>query len=542
MNMRHACLILALAGACLCPASGATLNVDLVSSGSAGAWFLPDGSGRVEHGELVLDGRGEPAVAFLQPHAWRDATLRARFLVEPASQGVLACGFMIRAQDADTYYAVHFDRGQAILIRSDEDNPWNEIKRLSGLEKPAGQWHEGAVQCAGDVITVSLNGKKLYEARDSRLTSGRVGFYASQGLVHIKDISITGEASTPPGKLVKLPPKFVYVCRDAGAGAYEAFPDVCRLGDGRLMCVFFAGYDHVSLPNEKHPLGGRVAFCTSSDEGVTWSPAGTLYDGPGDDRDPSIMQLPDGRLLCTFFTLDPRKTGGGYDCRGSMLTVSDDGGKSWAEPRLIAPDYYCSSPIRRLSTGRLMLGLYAQRGEEAWGAVTWSDDAGKTWSKPVDIPRADRPMAAETDVIELKDGSVYASLRCDSGPAGGSISRDQGKTWTAPDSTFRAHCPYLHRAPDGSILLAHRLPQTSLHVSRDECRTWAGPVQVDAHIGAYPSMVTLRDRSVLIVYYEEGPGSNIRARRMAVEEGKIRWLPVTREPAVSKPAAPTAAK
>ncbi|HOI44868.1 MAG TPA: hypothetical protein PLX50_04585, partial [Candidatus Aminicenantes bacterium] len=26
---------------------------------------------------------------------------------------------------------------------------------------------------------------------------------------------------------------FVYVCRDAGAGGYEAFPDVCRLRDGR---------------------------------------------------------------------------------------------------------------------------------------------------------------------------------------------------------------------------------------------------------------------------------------------------------------------
>ena len=53
---------------------------------------------------------------------------------------------------------------------------------------------------------------------------------------------------------------FVYVCQDAGAGAYEAFPDVCRLNDGRLLCVFYAGWEHVSLPNETHPSGGRISM------------------------------------------------------------------------------------------------------------------------------------------------------------------------------------------------------------------------------------------------------------------------------------------
>ena len=64
---------------------------------------------------------------------------------------------------------------------------------------------------------------------------------------------------------------FVHVCTDAGAGAYEAFPDVCRMADGRLLCVFYAGYGHVALPNAQLPLGGRVVGCYSSDEGRTWS-------------------------------------------------------------------------------------------------------------------------------------------------------------------------------------------------------------------------------------------------------------------------------
>jgi hypothetical protein len=89
--------------------------------------------------------------------------------------------------------------------------------------------------------------------------------------------------------------EFVLVCRDGGAGGYEAFPDVCRLADGRLMAVFYAGYDHVSLPTAKWPKGGRIDYALSSDEGRTWTKARLLYDGPDDDRDPSILQLLSGK-------------------------------------------------------------------------------------------------------------------------------------------------------------------------------------------------------------------------------------------------------
>jgi len=45
------------------------------------------------------------------------------------------------------------------------------------------------------------------------------------------------------------PPRFRRCLQGRRGGrAYEAFPDVCRLSDGRLMCVFYAAYDHVGLP------------------------------------------------------------------------------------------------------------------------------------------------------------------------------------------------------------------------------------------------------------------------------------------------------
>jgi hypothetical protein len=47
---------------------------------------------------------------------------------------------------------------------------------------------------------------------------------------------------------------------------------------------------------------------------------------------------------------------------------------------------------------------------------------------------------------------------------------------------------------------------------------------IDEVIGAYPSMVNLKDGSVLVVYYEEGAGSSIRSRRFRVTEKGIEWL------------------
>lgn len=319
-------------------------------------------------------------------------------------------------------------------------------------------------------------------------------------------------------------PEFVYVCRDGGNGAYEAFPDVCRLEDGRLLCVFYAGWTHVSLPDSAHPRGGRVVAAYSSDEGKTWSAPEVVYDGPNDDRDPSIVQLSDGRLLCNFFSLESDGKGG-YRGLGTWIVESSDAGKTWSDARQMVADYYCSSPVRELKDGTLLLGLYRENDADANGAVLVSKDHGAIWSSPINIANGGLRLDAETDVIEMKDGRLFAAERTAKESMRYSISTDRGQTWSVSAPVgFPGHSPYLHRTRDGILLLAHRLPQTSLHYSLDDGATWSDSVLVDDFIGAYPSMVTLDDGSVLIVYYEEGDGSNIRARKFRATRGGIEWL------------------
>lgn len=321
---------------------------------------------------------------------------------------------------------------------------------------------------------------------------------------------------------------FIHVCQDAGAGGYEAFPDVCRRQDGQLFCVFYAGYAHVSLPSAELPRGGRICYCTSADEGRTWSPPQILFDGDHDDRDPSIAQLRDGRLACNFFSLArPNQPGVPYDGLGSFIIFSGDGGKTWTPPHGIAGrEYYCSSPVRELSDGRWILGLYHQEQGMPGGAITISEDGAKTWLKPTRIDGAGQKLPAETDVIELKDGHLFAALRGDGEQQMCySISRDHGRSWShAKPIGFLGHCPYLHRTVDGIILLGHRQPATSLHYSLDQTKTWSPNVRIDSMSGAYPSMVNLKDGTVLVVYYEEGPGSSIRAKRFRATAKGIEWL------------------
>lgn len=466
-------------------------------------------------------GKGQ-AFAFLKTPALADVTLSASFQVDPAGKGVHALGFVVGARDSLNFHYVHYDHAQAILCQSNDKSFWSEIGRRSGLDKPEGKRHTAKLVCRGKTIEVWLNGRKLYEKNSPTLTPGRVGFYVSQARAKVTDIVVSGRVVEAASWSWRERPKhWVMVCEDAGNGGYEAFPDAARLADGRILAVFYDGYGHVSIPRAACPSGGRVSGAFSMDEGRTWSKPFVVFDGPHDDRDPHITQLRDGRIMLTFFC---HKTHDKPGWRGPMLIESHDVGRTWSKPRELAPGYYVSAPVRELDDGTLLLGLYKPSGGAAWGAVIRSTDGGKTWAKPADIDSNGMRLDAETDVIELKNGQIFAALRGRKQMAW-SRSEDQGLSWTpAVSFGFGGHCPYFLRAADDVILLAHRIPSTSLHYSTDEAKTWQGPVLIDRVGGAYPSLVNLKDGSTLCVYYEEGAGSSIRATRLDVSPKAVRVI------------------
>jgi hypothetical protein len=136
-------------------------------------------------------------------------------------------------------------------------------------------------------------------------------------------------------------------------------------------------------------------------------------------------------------------------------------------------------------------------------------------------------LDAETDVLRLRDGRLFAALRSSQVNMHTATSDDLGLTWSAvADIGFPGHSPHLTRLSTGEVLLTHRVPQTALHVSRDDCRTWQGPYVLDHVGGAYPATVELKDGTVLAIYYEEGEGSAIRALRFRLLPDGIEALPL----------------
>ncbi len=397
------------------------------------------------------------------------------------------------------------------------------------------------------------------------------------------------------------------------AGDYCAFPGVCRLPDGRLCVVFYAGTGHVTW-NKDRERAGAIAYTLSENEGKTWSEPDILLDTELDDRDPNISVLRDGRIMLAYFQLiaDDKKGGlkgdgvyiaevtiGEKSCQttkaqksvamsadiesAEATTTTDSTTKGprklvCGTPVKVQHDAGGGGPLRDFGDGHLLLGTY-HLGQPY---IVRSTDNGKTWQVH-DIPNGGKHLDAETDVIELTgsgggrqesyaggeghrsghglDGllsssqtelgrirparTFYAVMRGRNCNGHYSTSTD-GKNWTvAKDIGFVLHCPELHRVRLGgvdtntrvfshqgvraslvhptAILLAHRVPATAMHYSLDECKTWQGPVVVDSCGGAYPGFVTLKDGSVLIVYYTEGKDSNILGRVFRVTEKGVVW-------------------
>ena len=487
-------------------------------------WVAVSGDWTVADGALEQKSTDGSGFAFCTKGWYGDVRFSAEFQPLPDGDGVKAAILACGSTGSRTFYWGHFDskNRQVILVRSDRNNSWNEITRKSGLSMPVGEWSRGEIRCEGEKLTVLLNDEVVLEAEDATLAGGCVGLGTSQGNVLFRNLQVEGQAVEPEGEWHMEKPPYVVVCSDAGAGGYEAFPDVVRLKNGDLICVLYAGYGHVSLPNEQLPKGGRVCAVRSTDEGETWSEAWVVYDDDDDNRDPHIAQLSDGTLVCTFFSLYPKDDHWGF--RGTKLARSFDDGKTWeTEATMVSGTYPCSAPVREQPDGSLVLGLYTETPEGACGAVAISEDKGLTWSDPIDIDRnSGHRHDAETDTVRLKNGDLLAVMRPCMCYA---ISKDGGRTWSkSQEIGFPGHAAYFLRHSSGTLLVAHRLPGTALHYTSDEGETWHGPVAIDTVGGAYPGMCELPDGRVFCVYYEEGAGSSIRGKWLEVSEEGVRVL------------------
>ncbi len=150
-----------------------------------------------------------------------------------------------------------------------------------------------------------------------------------------------------------------------------------------------------------------------------------------------------------------------HDARGNQDYVfrSRDNGKTWSEPTLVG-EHYNETGLLALKDGTVLAALRSETGGHL--AMSSSKDGGKTWSRPMQITK-DREHPG--DLIQLEDGDVLLTYGERNKPFGvqAMLSHGDGKTWNASSKTVLADeapspdCGYPNsvQLPDGNIVTVY---------------------------------------------------------------------------------------
>lgn len=320
-------------------------------------------------------------------------------------------------------------------------------------------------------------------------------------------------------------------------GRHLAFPGVARTPGGDLVVVCREGDAHV-CPK------GRLVFLRSTDRGKTWTPPSVIYDSPSDDRDPSILSLPDGSLAVTFTTWNSwmsssqlcqqyredteriQAAAGNSGCIGHWIMFSKDNGVTWTKP-VCTPVFNPHGPILG-PEGKL---LYYVGPEEREGSrfisIYRSNDSGHTWyyyatitaTPPISLEFVE-PVPCEPTITILRDGRWIALMRVDfDGYVRQSTSSDGGRTWSYPRKLpVRGYPQHLLQLTDGCLLMSYGFRFSPLGiracVSSDLGVTWdlQRELVLENDGGhddlGYPVSSELAGGEVLTVYYHNQNGGN----------------------------------
>ena len=329
---------------------------------------------------------------------------------------------------------------------------------------------------------------------------------------------------------------------------YIGWPSVCRLKNGDILAVFSGQRNAHICPY------GKVEMVRSADGGETWSAPQVIADGPIDDRDAGIVQLPDGEIFVTYFTSvayrDPSLLNRHPDYRqfdekltddvrrqslGNFAVRSRDNGKTWTKPEKLSMNGQTPHGPILLKDGSLFqIGRTFAKSEigappkgRTLISAERSTDGGRTWQMLCpSIPDTDgenqKPrMFHEPHAVELADGTIVGLVRYH-GPGyfmRQTVSRDGGRTWTPMAKTEMSGLPpHLIRLDDGKLVNVYGRRQKErgfgefAAISDDGGATWDVANEIclaPSHCGdlGYPASCVLADGDILTVFYQQArPG------------------------------------
>lgn len=333
--------------------------------------------------------------------------------------------------------------------------------------------------------------------------------------------------------------------------AYFGWPTAIRLQNGRIA-VGASGFRLGHLC----PFG-KAVISYSDDEGKSYTPPAVVIDSPLDDRDAGLCTFGDKGLILTSFN-NTRAMQRGWresDCTeeeiaynraylncisdeeeqkylGSTFKISRDCGVTFGplcKTTVTSPH----GPIE-LKNGEI---LWVGRADSVFNGAGYHDgievhlldvDSGTTKkiSQIENIVLDGKTMlSCEPYAFQLKDGTLICHIRVEpSFTTYQSISRDNGRTWSAPEALlgYKGGAPsHIIRHSSGVLIAVYGYREVPFGIkamiSYDNGATWETEHriytnEVSGDLG-YPSTVELSDGSLITVFYARPDKNN---RRTAV--------------------------
>jgi hypothetical protein len=191
----------------------------------------------------------------------------------------------------------------------------------------------------------------------------------------------------------------------------------------------------------------------------------------------------------------------------------DPPGVAFGQPQLRMMGFLFAGQCVTLKDGHYLATLYGRfKGVTRYSLVVADSADGRAWrvvstvaDETCTLPGKEGPC--EAALGWLKDGRLTCVFRMEAGlPYGRSFSRDQGRTWTKPETLpFGSVQPSLAVMPDGLIALSGGRPGVSVWIDAvGDAKQWQAVelLPPTAKTSAYTEILTMDEHNLLCVYDE----------------------------------------
>ena len=271
-------------------------------------------------------------------------------------------------------------------------------------------------------------------------------------------------------------------------GRFTKNPDIVRLPSGRMLLVY--------ADTNQHWASDFVilTLLASADGGRTWDKQAEVARADlqaGEERlvTPRLSRLSDGRLV----VLCDRDDDGHFhpdQPPANLAWWSSDDGRTWGPAEETGIMGFEPDRMLELGNGKLAVLTHIMRpdSQEFAEILSLSDDGGKTWREAAEVAHDGYHRFCEGALVFLDggpDGGAGAGgeLACvmrenhSAGiPSFVAFSNDHGATWTPPQMCpFALHRPYAKRLADGRVLVTGRHVNGGLGTY-----AWCGDLRAEA--------------------------------------------------------------